>query len=83
MLPTRHYSAHFSEIVCSPPKLGRKGDRLAAHRHYASKPGMVLVTGRGLFGIDLSDQELVRSMGYVSSGLELRDYSFWYELPTG
>ena len=38
---------------------------------------------RGLFGTDLSDQELVRFISYVISGLEFHDYLFWYELPTG
>ena len=49
-----------------------------AYCHWAIEPEMMLMIGRYLFGTDLSDQDLFRSISYVSPRIELHDYTFWH-----
>lgn len=62
------------------------GERIAidltAYCHCAIEPEMVLMIGQDLCGTDLSDEELIQSISYVSPGIELHDYTFWHEPPT-
>jgi 2-keto-4-pentenoate hydratase len=62
------------------------GGRIAidwtAYCHCAIEPEMVLRIGQDLFGTDLSDEELIQSISYVSPGIELHDYKFWHQPPT-
>jgi len=48
----------------------------------AIEPEMVLKIGKDLEGVDLSDEELIDSIEYVSPGIELHNYIFWNEPPT-
>ena len=48
----------------------------------AIEPEMVLKIGRDLSGADLSDQELIDSIEFVSPGVELHHFTFWQEKPT-
>ncbi len=43
----------------------------------AIEPEMVLTIGKDLKGENLSDDELVRSIAYVSPGIELHNFKFW------
>jgi 2-keto-4-pentenoate hydratase len=43
---------------------------------------MVLKIGKDLKGIELSDEELIDSITYVSPGIELYNFKFWVEPPT-
>jgi 2-keto-4-pentenoate hydratase len=62
------------------------GGRIAidwtAYCHCAIEPEMVLRIGQDLSGTDLSDEELIQSISYVSPGIELHDYKFWHQPPT-
>ena len=62
------------------------GGRIAidwtAYCHCAIEPEMVLRIGQDLCGTDLSDEELIQSISYVSPGIELHDYKFWHQPPT-
>ena len=62
------------------------GGRIAidwtAYCHCAIEPEMVLRIGQDLSGTDLSDEELIQSISYVSPGIELHDYTFWHQPPT-
>lgn len=39
---------------------------------------MVLTIGEDLEGIDLSDDQLIDAIAYVSPGIELHNYRFWF-----
>ena len=44
----------------------------------AIEPEMVLTIGEDLEGIDLSDTQLIDAIAYVSPGIELHNYRFWF-----
>ncbi|MGI9293860.1 MAG: 2-keto-4-pentenoate hydratase [Pseudomonadales bacterium] len=44
----------------------------------AIEPEMVLVIGEDLSGLELSDDCLINAIEYVSPGIELHNYRFWY-----
>jgi len=46
------------------------------------EPEMVFKIGKDLKGVDLSDEELINSIAYVSPGIELHNFKFWVEPPT-
>ena len=48
----------------------------------AVEPEMVIRISKDVSGIDLSDNELIHSIDYVSPGIELHNYKFWFEPPT-
>jgi|TARA_B110000093_G_scaffold121296_1_gene130005 2-keto-4-pentenoate hydratase len=48
----------------------------------AIEPEMVFKIGKDLKGIELSDEELINSIAYVSPGIELHNFKFWVEPPT-
>lgn len=61
---------------------GRTAIDWTAYCHCAIEPEMVLRIGQDLCGTDLSDEELIQSISYVSPGIELHDYTFWHQPPT-
>lgn len=61
---------------------GRRTIDWTAYCHCAIEPEMVLRIGQDLCGTDLSDEELIQSISYVSPGIELHDYTFWHQPPT-
>lgn len=48
----------------------------------AIEPEMVLRIGQDLKDEDLSDAQLVEAIEYVSSGIELHNFKFWFSPPT-
>jgi len=48
----------------------------------AIEPEMVLKISEDLEGVDMSDKDLINSIGYVSPGIELHNFKFWIEPPT-
>jgi 2-keto-4-pentenoate hydratase len=48
----------------------------------AIEPEMVLKIGKELHGENLSDTELVDGIEYVSPGIEIHNFKFWYSPPT-
>lgn len=43
---------------------------------------MVLKIGKDLEGTDLSDEEFIHAIDYVSLGVEIHEYNFWINPPT-
>ena len=43
---------------------------------------MVLKIGKDLKGEDLTDEVLINAIEYVSPGIEIHNFKFWYTLPT-
>jgi len=52
------------------------------YNHCAIEPEMVLKIGREIRGENLSDSELIDSVEYVSSGIEIHNFKFWNPPPT-
>jgi len=48
----------------------------------AIEPEIVLKIGKTLEGKNLSDQELINAIDYVSPGIEIHEYNFWVNPPT-
>jgi len=48
----------------------------------AIEPEMVFKIGKDLVGKNLSDDELVDSVAFVSPGIELHEFTFWVQPPT-
>ena len=48
----------------------------------AIEPEMVLKIGKNFEGKNLSDEELINSIDYVSPGIEIHAYNFWVNPPT-
>ncbi len=48
----------------------------------AIEPEMVLKIGKNLEGKNLSDEELIKAIDYVSPGIEIHEYNFWVNPPT-
>lgn len=48
----------------------------------AIEPEMVFCIGKDLCGVDLTDEDLVAGIEYVSPGIELHHYTFWRKPPT-
>jgi 2-keto-4-pentenoate hydratase len=48
----------------------------------AIEPEMVFKIGKDLEEVNLSDEELINSIAYVSPGIELHNFKFWVEPPT-
>ena len=48
----------------------------------AIEPEMVLTIGEDLVGTNLSDDRLIGAIAYVSPGIELHNYRFWFEPPS-
>jgi len=48
----------------------------------AIEPEMVLTIGEDLVGMNLPDDQLVDAIAYVSPGIELHNYRFWFEPPS-
>ncbi len=48
----------------------------------AIEPEMVFCINRDLKGLNLSDKELIKSIEYVSPGIELHNFKFWHSPPT-
>ena len=48
----------------------------------AIEPEMVLKLGAELFGKGLSDERLLDAIEYVSPGIEIHNFKFWYSTPT-
>lgn len=53
-----------------------------AYANCAIEPEMVFKIGRDLSGHEVSDQELLDAIEYVSPGVELHHYTFWCGKPT-
>lgn len=53
-----------------------------AYANCAIEPEMALMIGADLYGEDLSDEELIGSIEYVSASVELHDYTFWQGAPS-
>ncbi len=47
----------------------------------AIEPEMIIKFGKALEGYDLSDDELISSIEYVSVGIEIHEYNFWIKPP--
>ena len=54
----------------------------SSYVHCEIEPEMVLTIGKKLEGRNLSDEELIDSIAYVSPGIEIHEYHFWIEPPT-
>ncbi|SVD57858.1 uncharacterized protein METZ01_LOCUS410712, partial [marine metagenome] len=48
----------------------------------AIEPEMVLKIGKDLKGDNLSDEELIDGIDYVSPGIEVHNFKFWNAVPT-
>jgi 2-keto-4-pentenoate hydratase len=48
----------------------------------AIEPEMVLKIGKDIQGVDLSTDELINSIAYVSPGIELHNFKFWVAPPS-
>jgi 2-keto-4-pentenoate hydratase len=53
-----------------------------SYTNCAIEPEMVLKIGRDLKGEDLSDEVLINAIEYVSPGIEIHNFKFWYLPPT-
>ena len=76
-----------SEPICGRlfhPHVQEEGIHLdwSAYAHCAVEPEMVMRMGRDLRGRDLSDQDLLDSIEYVSPGIEIHHFTFWHGKPT-
>ena len=62
------------------------GGRIAidwkAYCHCPFEPEMVLRIGQDLCGTDLSDEDHIQSISYVSPGIELHEHTFWHQTST-
>ena len=65
-----HIHANNAEINC------------ADYVDCAIEPEMVLAIGEDLVGIDLPDERLIEAIAWVSPGIELHNYHFWFEPPS-
>jgi len=54
----------------------------SAYIYCAIEPEMVLTMGKKLEGRNLSDEELIDSIAYVSPGIEIHEYHFWIKPPS-
>ena len=48
----------------------------------AIEPEMVIKIGKNLRGYDLPDELLIEAIDYVSPGIEIHNYTFWFAPPT-
>ncbi|MEM7027950.1 MAG: hypothetical protein AAF629_00050 [Chloroflexota bacterium] len=48
----------------------------------AIEPEMVLTIGGDLKAVDLSDEQLIAAIAYVSPGIELHNFKFWFTPPS-
>lgn len=48
----------------------------------AIEPEMVLTIGADLSGVDLPDDQLIDAIEYVSAGIELHNFIFWFTSPS-
>lgn len=75
------------EPICGrlfAPHVQEEGARLdwSSYANCAIEPEMVLKIGRDVQGNDLSDQELLDSIDFVSPGIEIHNFKFWQGTPT-
>jgi len=76
-----------NEPICGrlfAPHVQEEGVRLdwSSYANCAIEPEMVLRIGRDLDGGDLSDEELLDSIEYVSPGIEIHHFKFWQGKPS-
>ncbi len=66
------------------PHVHREGTEIdwTSYANCAVEPEMVLVMGAELCGVGLSDDELIDAIEYVSAGIELHNFVFWFTPPT-
>jgi 2-keto-4-pentenoate hydratase len=48
----------------------------------AIEPEMVLRIGRDLYEEGLTDQQLIKAIDYVSAGIEVHNFKFWFQPPS-
>lgn len=66
------------------PHVQKEGVQLdwSSYANCAIEPEMVIRIGRDLSGENISDQELLDSIEYVSPGIEIHNFTFWQGEPS-
>lgn len=76
-----------NEPICGrlfKPYVQEEGTRLdwSSYANCAIEPEMAIRIGRDIPGGDISDQELLDSIEYVSPGIEIHNFKFWQGKPS-
>ena len=77
----------FGEPICArlfAPHVQSEGSQLnwRSYLNCAIEPEMVIRIGRDIPSGELSDQELIESIEFVSPGIELHNFKFWQQPPS-